>query len=221
MGLFASNTNTDHSGNETFYFHTSNRALIVFTRNPELGKVKSRLAKVTGDEIALKIYRFLLDHTVQVTKDLKVDKYVYYSDKIGTNDCWDENIYRKRLQSGTDLGERMHLAFHDLFSEGYEEVIILGSDMHDLSKDDIDVAFEALQANDYVIGPALDGGYYLLGMQQHIPSVFTQKEWGGDTVLKSTLNDLKSYTVHTLEELNDIDFAEDLKPYPEFSKYIN
>lgn len=195
--------------------------LLIFTRNPELGKVKTRLAKGVGQENALTIYKQLLQHTHDVVLQSKSIKRVGYSVKVRDNDIWETTSFEKFAQEGDDLGERMELAFSKAFSDGYKRVIIIGSDLYDLRPHHIEEAFTELIAHDAVIGPAKDGGYYLLGMQQFIPSVFKEKEWGSDTVLENTLNDLKSYTVHTLEELNDIDFAEDLKPYSEFSKYIN
>lgn len=220
MGLFTANTFSDNTGNETFFFHTSNSALIIFTRNPELGKVKTRLAADVGDEAALNIYKFLIRHSIDITKEIRVDKYVYYSDSIGLHDLWDETIYRKRLQSGTDLGIRMQLAFHDLFTEGYEHVIIMGTDMYDLSKDEIETAFNALQTNDIVIGPAADGGYYLLGMNTLKTEIFINKKWGEASVLDQTLKDLTSMKVKLLSEKNDVDYFEDIKDVEAFQPYL-
>lgn len=220
MGLFTTKTNADHTGNETFFFHTSNKALIIFARNPELGKVKTRLAKVTGDETALKIYKFLIEHTVEITTALRVDKYVYYSDQIGLNDLWDETVYRKRLQCGGDLGIRMQFAFHDLFTEGYEQVVIIGTDIYDLSAEIISEAFDALYTHDAVVGPAEDGGYYLLGMKTLIPGVFSEKEWGTPTVLEDTLNSLKDKSVKLLSEMNDVDCYEDIQNVPAFLPFL-
>ncbi len=195
--------------------------LLIFTRNPELGKVKTRLAKGVGQENALTIYKQLLQHTHDVVIQNTCVKRVGYSVKVRDNDIWKATNFEKFAQQGDDLGERMLLAFTKAFADGYKRVIIIGSDLYDLQSHHIEEAFIALTTHEAVIGPAKDGGYYLLGMQHLISSVFKQKEWGSDTVLENTLKDLKPYTVHTLEELNDIDFAEDLKPYPEFSKYIN
>lgn len=195
--------------------------LLIFTRNPELGKVKTRLAKGVGQENALTIYKQLLQHTHDVVIQNNCNKRVGYSVKVRDHDIWESSSFEKFTQEGDNLGQRMEDAFKKAFLDGYKKVIIVGSDLYDLRPRHIEEAFTALSTHKAVIGPAKDGGYYLLGMQHHIPSVFKQKEWGGDTVLESTLINLKSYTVHTLEELNDIDFAEDLKPYPEFSKYTN
>ncbi len=194
--------------------------LLVFTRNPELGKVKTRLAKGVGQENALTIYKQLLQHTHDVVIENNCTKRVGYSVKVRENDLWEASLFEKFQQEGEDLGQRMKHAFSQAFSDGYKNVIIIGSDLYDLQPHHLEEAFDALATHDTVIGPAKDGGYYLLGMRNLISDVFKNKEWGGDSVLKDTLENLAPYTVHTLEELNDIDFAEDLKPYQEFTEYI-
>ena len=83
------------------------KAIILFTKNPELGKVKTRLAKTLGNEKALEIYKKLLLHTQQIVAPVFVDKFVFYSDEIIENDAWLNEVYRKKLQKGTDLGERI------------------------------------------------------------------------------------------------------------------
>lgn len=221
MGLLSSkDTNSDKELTSDFHFPTSKKALLIFTRNPELGKVKTRLAKTVGDESALNIYKFLLNHTVEITKDLNVDKYVFYSDEIHRDDIWDSNFFRKKLQSGADLGERMKNSFSEIFGMGYEKAVIIGSDMFDLDKIDLNTAFEALQTNQYVIGPATDGGYYLLGMKEINSKIFQNKTWGTNSVLESTLEDLKKERYILLEERNDIDYYEDLKNIEAFKQFL-
>jgi len=146
--------------------------LLIFTRNPEIGKVKTRLAKTIGNEKALEIYILLLEKTKEITKDLNCDKAVYYSVKIRENDIWDENIYQKHQQKGEDLGIRMQNAFLKGFNDGYEKIMIVGSDLFDITPNHINEAFEKLNSNDVVIGPAEDGGYYLLGMKKNHPAIF-------------------------------------------------
>ena len=189
----------------------SKNRLIIFTRNPELGKVKTRLAASIGDKKALKIYTFLLNKTKEVTLNLPCNKVVYYSVKIRQNDLWSANFYEKEPQKGNDLGERMENAFKDAFAKGYEKVLIIGSDLYDLTPKHIHEAFETLKNNDVVIGPAKDGGYYLLGMKTLQTTIFKNKKWGTATVRKETLKDLQNASIHVLEELNDIDVYEDLK----------
>ena len=194
--------------------------LLIFTRNPELGKCKTRLAATIGDDSALEIYKFLLQHTVNITKDLKVAKQVYYSEAIWKHDIWPNEIYKKGLQEGIDLGDRMSLAFRRGFDEGFERIIIIGSDMHDLSLKDLENAFDMLMEHDFVVGPANDGGYYLLGMRALNEELFKNKTWGGDTVLSSTLNDLKGEKVAQLEVRNDVDVYEDIENDSAFLPFI-
>ncbi|SHG64172.1 TIGR04282 family arsenosugar biosynthesis glycosyltransferase [Winogradskyella jejuensis] len=191
-------------------------ALIIFTRNPELGKCKTRLAKAIGDEEALKIYKHLLQHTANVAKKVDAERFVFYSENIQQNDIWDNGFFTKQLQEGNDLGERMENAFETLFSKKFKKIIIVGSDLLDLDTNIIKTAFEKLDKNDAVIGPSEDGGYYLLGMKSPNQNVFKNKKWGTETVLEQTKKDFIGKSLYVLETLNDIDFLEDLKPYKEF-----
>jgi rSAM/selenodomain-associated transferase 1 len=193
---------------------------MIFTRNPELGKVKKRLAAKIGDENALKIYSFLLQRTFRVTKNLDCDKVVYYSEGIQDKDIWDNDGFQKKRQSGKDLGERMENAFKKGFAEGYSKIAIIGSDLYDLQEEDLTKAFSALQQTDYTIGPAQDGGYYLLGMKSLNSDLFRNKSWGTDTVLQQTLQALKNETLTLLEERNDVDTYEDMLAHPELQQLI-
>ena len=196
--------------------------LLIFTRNPELGKAKTRLAKTVGDETALAIYKFLLEKTRDVSSQVNSDKAVYYSVKIRDNDIWDKSIFQKHQQSGEDLGIRMQNAFKNGFEAGYEKVMIIGSDLYDLSSKNIEKAFIELDKNDVVIGPAEDGGYYLLGMNSLEKNVFKNKEWGTETVRKDTLTDLIDRKVKLLAIKNDIDVYEDIINIPEImDTFIN
>ena len=195
--------------------------ILIFTRNPKLGKCKTRLAKTIGDENALIIYKMLLQHTANVVEKLSCDKAVYYSVKVRTTDIWDNNLYQKHQQHGIDLGQRMYNAFSDSFEKGYEKVLIIGSDLYDLKPKHIQEAFDKLNTHDVVIGPAQDGGYYLLGMKKLQSNIFENKHWGTDTVRATTLNDLRSQKVAQLEVLNDIDIYEDAKHYTAFKPYLN
>jgi rSAM/selenodomain-associated transferase 1 len=190
-------------------------ALIIFVRNPVLGKVKTRIAKDMGDNAALEIYKQLITHTHSITNSLDLDRYIFYADYVNENDVWENSIYQKELQSGNDLGERMYNAFELLFSKGYKKVCIIGSDCFELSKDIIEEGFNLLESNDAVIGPSLDGGYYLIGMSTFIPQVFQNKNWSTDTVYSDTLSDFSKYHIshYTLPELSDVDNADDCKRY--------
>ncbi|WNW01353.1 TIGR04282 family arsenosugar biosynthesis glycosyltransferase [Tenacibaculum sp. HL-MS23] len=194
--------------------------LLIFTRNPELGKAKTRLAKTVGDETALDIYKFLLDKTKEVTTNLPCDKAVYYSVKVRENDIWNNDVFKKHQQEGEDLGIRMLNAFKDGFEAGYEKIMIVGSDLYDLTPNHINDAFSKLDTNDVVIGPAEDGGYYLLGMKNLQSAIFKNKKWGTATVRKDTLKDLHKVSVHLLEELNDVDVFDDIKNHKAFQHFL-
>ena len=198
----------------------STNLLLIFTRNPELGKCKTRLAATVGDQAALDIYNFLLQHTAKVTSQLSCDKAVYYSEEIWQDDVWDANTYEKKLQEGSDLGEKMINAFKEGFAAGYKNIIVIGSDLYDIHPEDLNHAFEQLGEHDFVVGPAEDGGYYLLGMNKLLPALFTNKKWGTDDVLQSTLQDLQKETYFLLEEKNDVDYFEDIKDIPAFDPFI-
>lgn len=194
--------------------------LLILTRNPELGKCKTRLAAKVGDRAALDIYKFLLDKTVSFTKGLKVEKWVYYSEEIWKDDIWDNNVYQKKLQVGSDLGIRMMNAFKEGFQAGFEHIIIIGSDMYHLNQSDLEEAFSKFKNHNFVVGPAEDGGFYLLGMKSLKKELFQNKEWGTNTVLADTLSDIKDEKVALLEEKNDVDHYEDIKDIEAFGPFL-
>ncbi len=194
--------------------------LIIFTRNPELGKVKTRLAKDVGDENALTIYNILLRHTKKITENVNAVKQVWYSENIKETDLWSTGNYQKHLQLGNDLGARMQLAFQKGFQSGYQNIIVIGSDLYDIQTKDINEAFDALEKHGNVIGPAEDGGYYLLGLTEMIPELFENKPWGTDEVLQKTLQDLSSNNYELLEEKNDVDYWSDIEDIPIFQEVL-
>ena len=194
--------------------------ILIFTRNPELGKVKTRLAASIGNQNALDVYKFLLKHTQEIVSKVDATRRILYSEEIIDNDIWDNKIYQKALQSGTDLGEKMKNAFAEGFKNGYKKIVIIGTDLYNLEASNIEIAFQKLENHDVVIGPAEDGGYYLLGLK-HIPeNIFSNKEWSTETVFKDTLNDIVSYKVHLLDIKNDIDTVDDIKNIQVFQKYL-
>lgn len=186
--------------------------LLIFVKNPVKGRVKTRLAKSIGEEKALIVYEALLEHTRQITTDLYPDKALFYSEFIPNTDLWENNVYQKYLQEGDDLGQRMAQAFQQSFEEGYEKVVIIGSDCWELTSEIIQEAFQELEKNDFVIGPAHDGGYYLLGMHYLEKSLFENKQWSTARVLKDTLTDFENLqgSFFLLKTLSDIDKVGDL-----------
>lgn len=184
--------------------------LIIFVRNPEPGKVKTRLAKSVGDQEALRIYKSLLDYTKKVVLPLNCKKVVYYSSFIPGMDLWEEHIFEKRVQKGNGLGEKMKKALSDNYSPK-SKLVLIGSDCAELTTEIIRSAFTALNHNEMVIGPAKDGGYYLIGMNTINPKFFENIDWGTNKVLQQTLKKVEeaSMAVQLLPELNDVDVLED------------
>jgi len=185
--------------------------LLILARNPELGQVKTRLAKGIGEQKALEVYRQLLHHTCAVTQPLAVAKQVYYSRFIPEKDLWTEAGFEQRQQVGEDLGERMKNAFSEAFGEGYKQVVMIGTDLLDLRQHHLAEAFQHLQTQPAVLGPAEDGGFYLLGLRNMLPSLFVDQQWGSDQVLATTRKCLAEAGLswQELESLNDIDTPAD------------
>jgi rSAM/selenodomain-associated transferase 1 len=188
--------------------------LLVFARHPELGKVKTRLAAGIGDEAALAVYRELLAHTRAVAQALPAHKTVWLAETpTVTPDKADEwPGYEQQLQFPGDLGTRMLTAFAHAFEQGARAVLIVGTDCPGLSAAILEQAYTALATHDIVIGPAEDGGYYLLGMKELCQDIFLGKSWSTDSVLAHTLADADrlGLTVAQLPMLRDVDDAADL-----------
>ncbi|GAB3522394.1 TIGR04282 family arsenosugar biosynthesis glycosyltransferase [Emticicia fontis] len=191
------------------------QAIIIFVRNPELGKVKTRLAKGIGDEEALQVYIRLLKKTHEAIKHIDAHKFVFYADGINQNDLWENDLFIKAQQTGNDLGERMYNAFTYLFSKGYGKVLIIGSDCPDLETAIIEEAFLSLSEYEVVIGPTFDGGYYLLGLKKPNSCFFENKLWSTDSVYHDTIQNISELNLSykALAQLADIDTVEDWLPY--------
>jgi rSAM/selenodomain-associated transferase 1 len=187
-------------------------ALIIFVRNPVLGKVKTRLAATVGDEVALNIYKQLLQHTFEISKAVQADKFIFYAEQIIEDDIWQHEHYYKKLQKEGDLGIKMMSSFELLFERGYNNVCVIGSDCFELTSQIIEHALFSLQKEEVVIGPAKDGGYYLLGMKKLHKPLFQNKKWSTSTVLTDTIKSINELglTFAELPELSDVDKAEDI-----------
>ncbi len=186
--------------------------LIILVENPELGKVKTRLAKTIGDERALETYLSLLTHTYAITNALYCDKAVFYSNSVKENDFWETAGYEQHLQKGIDQGDHMINAFKMGFKRRYKNVVIIRSDCYELSKAIIQEAFNELDEHSVVIGPATDSGYYLIGMTILYKELFKNKEWNSENVLLDTMIDLKKLDLSfkLLKTLTIVDEEKDL-----------
>lgn len=185
--------------------------LIVFVKNPILGQVKTRIANTIGNELALKIYQYLMQKTFDVCCDIDCQKYVFYSDFIINDDMWSRADFFKSIQVGTNLGKRMAQAFASVISNKPKNCLLIGSDCPYITQEIIMQSFEALRKVDVVIGPAVDGGYYLLGMKNMHPVLFDNIEWSSSKVLKQTLQHIQNYqlTYALMPLLSDVDTEQD------------
>jgi len=190
----------------------SDNAIIVFVKNPELGNVKTRLAKTIGDQKALEIYLALCNYTRQLLLDIECDRYLFYDQSIIIDDEWSEDFFHKKLQSNGDLGDRMSHAFTKVIDK-HEKVIIIGSDCPQIQKAHVELAFDSLDETDLVIGPSLDGGYYLLGMKEQHSFLFHGMPWSKSSLYGECLRKIfsRNKTLTELDYLTDVDHEEDLK----------
>jgi uncharacterized protein len=197
--------------------------LIIFIKNPRLGKVKTRIAVDVGDQKALEIYQELQEITLSNTVNVNAQCHLFYSDFIDQEDAWGSIDFTKHLQAGNDLGSRMANAFAVIFESDTEaNAVIIGSDCPLCDGTLIDEAFESLKMFDVILGPSIDGGYYLLGMRQNTPSLFDNVAWSTDIVLDQTIEIIESLALECalLPILFDIDTIDDWNMWIQTSKTI-
>ncbi|TXC76990.1 TIGR04282 family arsenosugar biosynthesis glycosyltransferase [Luteibaculum oceani] len=189
------------------------RALIIFAKNPELGKVKTRLAQDLGQSEALEWYIKLMKRTEAAVQGLCAEKTVFWSNAAPMHPpAFGREEFEFAVQQGDGLGERMKNAFNSFNRKGYNSFIIIGTDCWDLKPGIIENAYQELKNNDVVIGPAKDGGYYLLGTNDFHPELFENVEWSTDVVLEQTVKKCEklSLSVKLLQKLSDVDNIYDL-----------
>ncbi len=186
-------------------------ALIIFQKNAVLGKVKTRISADVGDVMAMEIYQELVRHTHEVCRQVDVQKFLFFSDFIPEDISEYSQEYQFEVQNGSDLGSRMANAFDKIFSKGYEKIIILGTDCGEIKSRIVKEAFEILENHEVALGPAKDGGYYLLGMKKLIVDLFVDIPWSTEKVLLLTLEKLENQFIsyELLEILSDVDRIED------------
>ena len=185
--------------------------LIVFAKNILLGKVKTRLAKDIGDNAAFEVYKKLVEITELETQRLNnCEVRIYFSDVIIPSKWKGSNKY---VQSGEDLGKRMQNAFECGFKDGFKNIVGIGTDLPEISAEIIQKGFSSLQESSVVFGPAEDGGYYLIGMNNMISELFNNKSWSSETLLDESINELQKMGVSftLMKKLNDIDTIDDLR----------
>lgn len=187
--------------------------VLVFQRNEVLGKVKTRLAAGVGEEQAMEIYRYLLNKTYLALKEITVPVTTYFSEFIPENPI--HSAENKQVQVGGDLGERMRNAFVAHLESGMEKVVLIGTDCPSLEGTHLVQAFEALEHSELVLGPARDGGYYLIGMKRRADFLFEGITWSSELVLSQTLTLAAEQGLRSslLPILEDIDSPEDWERY--------
>lgn len=191
-------------------------------KNPILGKVKSRLAKDIGEENALQVYKVLLEKCKEESLKVDAERHLYYHEKVELNDHWPNGEFHKHLQIEGDLGDKMFAAFQEVSESSLNQpMILIGSDCFDLDHQIITTAFMALEFSDLVIGPANDGGYYLIGIKNSHRLLFDKVDWSTNRVLEQTIERAESLNLNyfLLEELIDLDTFADLQQsgYPDLS----
>lgn len=195
----------------------SDNHLIVFVKQPIGGRVKTRIAQSKGNEIALEVYINLLEKTKQIIGKANCRIHLFVEGEITFFHNWTYNTIH--TQQGSNLGERMRFAFETVFNSfPNSNCIIIGSDCYELTSKMIDNAFEKLDKNNFVIGPANDGGYYLLGMKILLPALFQNINWSTNKVYDQTI--AKVDHAATLPSLNDIDLWEDVLNNPSLLQKI-
>ncbi len=191
--------------------------LIIFTRYPEPGKTKTRLIPALGAEGAANFQRQMTEKTVQTVRELAASSSVslevrYTGGNLELMQGWLGADLQYNLQGDGDLGDRLQESFEMAFDTGKSAIIAIGTDCLDLSVEILAEAFEKLQKQEIVIGPADDGGYYLIGLSRWIPEIFIGISWGTSEVFQQTLMICKklNLSVEFLPMLADIDRPEDL-----------
>ncbi len=191
--------------------------LIVFTRYPEPGKTKTRLIPALGEEGATNLHRQMAEHTLANIRELQnfrpLSIEVHF---VGGNSDLMQNwlgsgiVYRTQVEG--DLGWRMMSALQTAFNSGMQSVVIIGTDCPDLTAKIIEQAFDQLSSYDLVLGPATDGGYYLIGLRRLVPELFKEINWGTSEVLRKTVAIAVSLDLEVayLPPLSDVDRPEDI-----------
>ena len=191
-------------------------SLVIFSRFPRLGRVKTRLEPVLGKDGCLELHRALLLDTIERTRSLCRRHYLYLSGSTareraqlaGTCPLPGDLIIRG--QTGADLGERLREACRQVYAETEAPVVFLGADSPTLPRTYIRRGFDQLARQPVVLGPAEDGGYYLIGLSRPRPELFTDLDWGTGRVLEQTLQRLRPEQYTLLPPWFDVDDGDDL-----------
>ncbi len=195
--------------------------LIIFTRYPIAGKVKTRLIPSLGAEGAASLHQKMAEHTISIARclqrlvpcDIEI---CFVGGNLALMQAWLGEDLTYQLQPDGDLGDRMRLVFQGIFDRGYKKAAIVGTDCPELTAEILAQSFDALEDRSIVLGPAIDGGYYLIGLQYLIPELFSEISWSTANVLQETLNIAEDIDIIPilLPYLADIDLPQDLEHLP-------
>jgi rSAM/selenodomain-associated transferase 1 len=194
-----------------------NNCLLLFLKSPIKGQVKTRLAAETGGDFEVELYKCFVEDMISLIENIGVRfKLCFYPPNMkSTFSEWLGEQHCYRPQTGDNLGERLRNAFEIAFEEGSSNVLAIGSDSPDLPVHYLKESFKALAAHDAVVGPANDGGYYLIGFskEKFTPEVFDNISWSTDSVFEQTVSVLKRHgrKVYLLPLWHDVDTLADLK----------
>lgn len=196
------------------------QALIVFLKEPVPGKVKTRLAAYIGNQKAVDVYSALLNHTVEVARSSQADTLAFHADFDNPETSFRSKFKYWESQEGGDLGARMSNAMRWAFKKGYKKAVLIGTDCPGLSYNHLKNAFDLLENKPVCLGPASDGGYYLIGLSAYIPDLFSGIEWSTETVLEESIKRIANLKRNygLLEELTDIDNLSDLEQFPTYAQ---
>ena len=196
---------------------SQNNALVLFAKAPIAGEVKTRLQPEITPENSARLQEAMIKDSISLMSEINnVEKIIYFlpiEKKYVFEKFTDGLPFHLNCQNGVDLGEKMANSFHDLFNKGFFRVVVIGTDSPTLPKEYISKAFIDLNNADLVIGPSIDGGYYLIGFKEKVLPVFSPVEWGSNKVLLQTEELIKIHNLKLslLPVHYDIDTIEDLR----------
>ena len=186
--------------------------LVIFVKAPRPGLVKTRLARSIGANEACAAYRTLMETLLRNMEKMPGVELRFTPDDAAPEiQGWLRKGWKSRPQGPGDLGERLQRAFAEAFAEGAKTVVLIGSDCPAITREDIHTASSKLKEHDLILGPAVDGGYWLIGLRSPQPELFKGMPWSTDMVLGETLRRARAMnlSVDLLRILADIDTKRD------------
>ena len=200
------------------------RRVLLFLRAPELGRVKTRLEKKMDAATVLRLYRCFVRDILETLTIGGYDLLVFFTPphRGSAVQAWLGETVPIQAQTGKTLGDKMRNAFSDVFATDVDEAVLMGSDLPDFDSRIMDASFESPKKKDLVIGPAEDGGYYLIGFRKHAfnTDLFSGIDWGTASVFSKTMGKIVAagLNCHVLPSRQDIDTHEDLVAFYHRSK---